>query len=82
VFKSFKALFTFCVAFWAFPASVVTLHHHSRQSPWCPMPMWNLEFKGNRCTEQPKTQSFIHTGRFKKRQHQRLWENRKDLKFV
>lgn len=28
--------------------------------------MWTLEFKGNRCTEQPKTQWFIHMGRFKK----------------
>lgn len=65
VFISFKALFTSPVVFWAFPATVVILHHHSTQFLWCPPhPMWNLEFKGNRCTEQPKTQWFIHTGRF------------------
>jgi hypothetical protein len=45
VFKSFKALFTSFVAFWAFPASVLILHHHSWQSPDVPLicGLWSLK---------------------------------------
>lgn len=83
VFINFKAVLS-PVAFWAFPASVPIMHHHSRQVPLMPLLLllcvtWSL--KEREAKDNPEHNDWFRYWKISRKQQERLWED-KDRKAV